>query len=588
MTATRGQIRSAQCDELVQRGLRLHQAGKLAEASALYEQALGRVPHHAEANHLLGVVRLAQERLDEALSHIAKAIQANPKNHQYLGNMGVALNAARQHERAVEALSRAIALKPDFAEAYSNRGMALRALGQYDDAVRSYEEAIRLKPREPGFYVNLANALDDAGRPHEALDALDTALRLNPRHAKAQAGRISVLQALRRFDEALSAAEVSVAALPGNVDVLKAYGELLEKMGRVEEALHTYARVLELDPTSGTSHYHISYRTYHRERDASFVAMRRVFEDTALAPGNRSLAGHALGKALSDIGEHAESRDVFTQANALHRLDQPYSLSDALTQMAAISRDFAEVPDRLLGAGFGDAAPIFIVGLPRAGKTTIEMVLGQSPSAWAGGELGQLRRVILDLPVKSGHSELRPLSRRRLAAIDASQLADAGREYVDYVARLAPPGRVTIDTMPPNFLFLGYLRLMLPNARIIHAVRDPLDHAVALFEKYFGRSSYGYTNVPGDLVAYYGAYRRMMDLWKQQAPWSLLEVDVSRLREDSSLIRQLYAFCGLEPPAHEPAVPESEPQAGKDTGQAQAERERHLDAYKDWSASLKP
>jgi hypothetical protein len=165
-----------------------------------------------------------------------------------------------------------------------------------------------------------------------------------------------------------------------------------------------------------------------------------------------------------------------------------------------------------------------------------------------------------------------------ISQVPASQLAKLGAEYMDFVRRLVPDGRVPIDTMPPNYRYIGLLRLALPNARIIHCRRDRLDHAIALYHKRFPRKGYGYTYDLAELGTHLRAYDRLISYWHQAFPGFLHEVDVSDLR-DEARTRELLTFCGLE---WEPAClefHESEPRLGDDPALGARRREERRRFY---------
>jgi tetratricopeptide (TPR) repeat protein len=553
----------------------------VAEAAAHYAEAIGLDPGNAEANHLLGVARLAQQRLSDALPLLARAVELDPANPQYLANMGVALNAAESYERAVTVLDQAIALKPDFAGAFSNRGMAYRGLAQFDDAVLSYEEAIRLKPDESGFHFNLANALADAARPHEALQAMERALALRPGHAAATAGRIAILQTLRRYDEALVAAEDAAERMPRSTEVLGSLASILSHTGAVGRCIAVNRRILEIDPVNGNALHALALARRHHPGDSDLETLRRVFRDDTVPRRQRTRAGFGYGKALSDVGEHELSREVFIEANAMRRLDHPYSLSRALATIEHIGSQFETVRSAISASALATGpAPIFIVGLPRAGKTTIELLLSAIPGTWAAGELNQLKRVTLQLLPDDARRERDPLARVELGRIDPHALRAAGEDYMRYVAALAPTGATVIDTMPTNFMLIGFIRHMLPNARIVHAIRDPLQQAVALFEKCFSKPAYGYTFNLRELQTYYLAYEKMMTLWDRMYPGAIFRADVAELRSDAGLLRELLNFCGLVGRTTVGTILESEPeQGGLPLEQRAAEREHHAAAY---------
>lgn len=570
-------------EKLTRRGLKLHSAGKIEEAASEYMRAIQIVPRNAEALHLLGVARLAQHRVNDALELLTLAVELVPNSPQYLANLGVALNAAQRPERAISVLDHAIALKPDFAEALSNRGMAYRALGQFDEAAASYEMAIRLKPDEAGFHFNLANALEEADRPHEALEAMQRAFSLRPDHQGAISGRVRLLETLRRYDDALSAAEAAAERMPASTLVLETLASVLGHTRNVSRAVKVHRRLLELDGSSGSALLGLSRVRRYAATDPELSVMKKVFTDPGASLHNRMLAGFAYGKALADIGDHGLSHDVFVEANALRRQEQPYSLSQARATIDRISGQFDKVrPVAPSQKEFGRHTSVFVVGLPRAGKTTIELLLTGSGAAWAAGELGYLKRTVTELlqpgPRPSGDA----FSRLDLQNTNRDALLAGGRKYLEYVGALAPRGSVAVDTMGTNFMLVGLIRLMLPGARIVHAVRNPLEHAVALFEKPFRQPAYGYSALLPELQSYYLAYREMMSTWERLYPGEILNVDVDELNGSPSRVAQLFEFCGIDAAAPGAPIGESEPQVDEANGQARAmNRAIHADCYRD-------
>lgn len=564
--------------DLLQRGLQLHQAGRAAEAAPLYEQVLALDPKQPAANHLLGVVRLGEGRVDDAIRLIARAVAADGSNAQYLGNLGVAFNTAELHRDALEALRRAVALKPDFAEAHTNMGTALRGLRRFDEAADAHRTAIRLKPEQAGFRFNLGNTLEDAGEWHEAEASYREAIRLRPAHVGAMAGRSRVLLSLRRHDDALDQARLAVAEAPESADARMALGYALQLSGRPAEAAAAFRQTLELDPDKGEARFRLAHQTRHASRQDDVAEMERIFRDESSPRENRAWAGFGFGKSLADIGEHQESMGAYRAANALWRPDVAAATQQAIARLATTARQFAAAAPRAAAGGYADYAPIFIVGLPRAGKTTLEDILGRHPGAWGVGEQARLGGLVADL---GPHGRVHP-STLQLSKITDTQLRQLGERYCDYTRLLVPAGRRSIDTLPANFELIGFIRLAMPNARIIHCLRDPLEQCVAIFEKLFGRTGYDYSFNLEQLATYFGAYRRLMSTWHALYPGTIFDVDGAELRRDpGAVLRPLLEFCGLDAGADLGEVAESEPQLGSVTPETIARRRLdHLDAYR--------
>lgn len=523
--------------EQVERGLALHQSGRPAEAAKLYEAALAQEPAHPGANHLLGLVHLQQGRPADAAEHIARAVGAQPENPQYQANLGVALNAAGRNAEAVEALKRALAIDPDFAEAYSNLGMALRGLGLLEEAIAAYRDAVRLRPKEAGFYFNMATTLKDAGYLFEAESAYRRAILHRPRYPAALNGLALALDQQGRTDEALAVVDAALRDSPRSAELTMRRARFLYRQGRVGEAVAGFDHSIELNPRSSEARVHRAYALRHAVRGADVEAMAELFRSDAAPINERVFAGFGLGKALTDLGEHEEAIETFVGANFMHRQRTPFSLDRTIADLQSDIDRFADEPQAT--GGLHDASPIFVVGLPRAGKTTIEKILAGHPEAEGVGELPTLGRLVRQLVQEQPDA--------KSGDIAPDRYTELGRAYMREAQSLVSRGKLLIDTMPSNYRHIGFIRRALPNARIIRCTRDQADHCVAMFEKHLSSRGYEYTSNLDELQAYHAAYSRMMSNWHAQFPGDIHDMDVGRLASDRhATIRKLLEFCGLE------------------------------------------
>lgn len=561
--------------DLLQNGLALHQAGRSAEAAALYEQILARDASHPAANHLLGLVRLQQGRAADAVDLLSRAVDASPKEAQYLSNLGVALNAAGRSEEAVEVLQRAIVLNLEFAEAFSNLGMAYRAVRRFDDAVSAYRRAVRLKPNEAGFHYNLANALRDAGYMFDAESAYRRAVHLRPTYAAAINGLAGMLDGQGRASEALELAEKALRVQPNDAQLNLRRSRALYHQGRLEDAVESFDRTVDLNPFFGEAHLHRSYVVRHEARDAALEAMQQLFNSDSAPMEDRIFAGFGLGKALTDIGEHHEAIAIFNEANRLNRVRTPFSLERTTAELQADIERFAGVTGPSPDGGFREAMPIFVVGLPRSGKTTVETILSRHPAVAGAGELPTMSRLVREL--------LREQPGASAADIPPDRYTELGRAYMREAQSLVPSGQILVDTMPSNYRHVGFIRLAMPYARIIRCVRPAPEHCVAIYEKYLTSNGYEYANDMDELQPFHRAYRGLTAGWHTRFPGGVYDMDLGNLAHDRQAeIRKLLEFCGLAWNDACMADARSEPQYRDwSTERIAGSRAAHLAAWRD-------
>lgn len=553
-------------DELLAEGLRLHQSGRMAEAAPLYRQVLDRMPDQPAANHLLGLINLQQGKPDEAVRLISRAIRARGTDPQYFTNLAVALNQLGRYAEAVDALDRALALNPRLPGALSNRGMALKGLGRYEEAAQSYRAAIALQPSEPGMYGNLGNVLVEAGLTSEAEAAFDQARHLREWHPTAIGGLCTVYEETNRVADAEALARRAADAVPAEPLFQYRLGRALGLLRRPHEAAEALRTAVRLKSDYGVAWCYLAETVRRDSEDDEVSAIRALAESTAAAPDERAFAGFALGRALADLDRHEDSIAAFKAANALRRQISEESGEAEVAKLRVRIEQFRTWPVSAEGAGFVGVAPVFVVGLPRSGKTTAESLLAASESFVGVGEQRIMPRLVARATAELGED---------LSRWPASTWTDIGEAYAREVAQLVPPGRRPVDTLPPNFALVGFILAALPRATVLHTTRSQPENLIALFEKYITGRGYAYSTAIPDLLAYHAAYRDLMDAWHRLLPDAILDLDVA----DSASKSRVLGHLGL-PEALTSGHIETEPRTGDWPEERVADNRRaHLVAW---------
>jgi len=523
-------------ENLLQRGIELHKVGRRADAVALYQQILQLDSGHSAANHLLGLVQLQAGEVAAAIRYIAVALKAEPSNPQFLGNMGVALSRAGRNGEAVEVLQRAVAIQSNSAETYSNLGMANRALGRFQEAAEAYRHATEIRPAESVFHFRLATMLRLGGDHLAAEGSYREAIDLRSDYAEAYDRLAFMLIDQGRVTDALDLLERGLDVLPDDPTLHLQRARALRANGDLNKAIAGFDRALALRPTYGEAHLQRATSMRIGQRDDSVATMENVFRSDGTDALDRIYAGFALGKALADLGDHFGSIAAFVEANRMQRQRISFSISDEVQTLKSAVNRFDDIDEGRLSNVSPEASPVFIVGLPRSGKSTLERILASHPSFAGAGELPTMGRLVREL--------IREAGGQPLASISPDRFASLGRAYMAEAGRLIPDGARVIDTMPPNYHYLGFIRLALPKARVIHCVRPSAEHRVAIFEKFLTGSGFEYTNELGELRDYHAAQRQMMGDWQKRFPGFVRDVDAGALmRGQKTLTESLLQFC---------------------------------------------
>jgi len=268
--------------------------------------------------------------------------------------------------------------------------------------------------------------------------------------------------------------------------------------------------------------------------------MENLFNKDGVDVEGRSRLGFALGKAYEDLADDQKAFSFITEANRLKRSTYTYSTSDDAAFFSRIAASFdASLFTGLAHAGCVDERSVFIVGMPRSGTSLVEQILSSHPQVFGAGELTDLGRVIETLCQDRGGY---PAAVSRLQPGD---LAVSGQAYVDQVRERAPDARRIIDKMPQNFLYVGMIRLLLPNARVIHCQREPMDTCFSIFKHGFlNLHSYAYDQQ--ELGSYYWLYQQLMAHWRDVLPGFMYELNYEALVANQELeTHRLLEYCGL-------------------------------------------
>jgi predicted O-linked N-acetylglucosamine transferase (SPINDLY family) len=296
---------------VLQEAIRHHQAGRLAEAEALYRQVLALQPGQADALHYLGVIAHQVGRHDLALDWIRQSLAAAPQNPTAHSNLGEALRALRRLDEARASYEQAIALAPQFAEAHNNLGIVHREKGRVDEAVAAFREALRLRPAYADALNNLGTALATRQESAAALAAYRAALQLAPDRAETHNNLGNALKDLGDLDGALAAYDRALTLQPGLAEAHTNRGDALRKLGRLDEALAACRRAVELQPGLALAWNHLGATVSSQCQYADAVsAYRRAIASQPDYPQ----AYNNLGIALAALGQYDEALENYRTA----------------------------------------------------------------------------------------------------------------------------------------------------------------------------------------------------------------------------------------------------------------------------------
>jgi len=422
--------------------------------------------------------------------------------------------------------------------------------GRFVEAVLLYERIIALNSALPEVYNNLGNALSALGKPARAVTAYQCAIELRPNYPEAFCNWGLALVELERLDEAEAKYRQGIRISPRFAGIYNNLGLLLKQRGRLTEAREAFEAAIELEPTSFSFYDNLAAIRPFAADDTYLAALEAAAEASSVFSLNNQMHLHfALAKAYDGLDRPELAAGHLLDANRLKRQQITYDEADMLCLMdrsrALIGRDFIQSHE---GYGAQSGAPVFIVGMTRSGSTLIEQILSSHPQVNGAGELA-----ILDQVAGSIRSELPGVPRfpEMMLKMSPADFRTLGELYVARITQRAPAATRITDKMTVNYLFVGLIHLALPNATIIHVLRDPLDTCLSCFSTHFTKG-HEHTYDLAELGRYYRHYRDLMTHWHRVLPpGRIVDVHYEQLIADfEGTARRIVARCGLSWDAH--------------------------------------
>ena len=462
----------------------LYAEGQIRDAEHLVRQYLLKHGDHVEGMRLLAQIGVKMDVLDDAEFLLENLLRLAPHHHVARHEYALVLLKRHKHVQARREIERLLKIDPDNPAYKTAYATICTGFGDHEQALPLYEEILRRTPHEPELHLSIAHALKTLGRPEQAIDAY---------HAAA-AARTSF----------------------------------------------------------GEAYWSLANMKIYRFSDAELDQMRSAEADEIIAPVDRYHFCFAIGKALEDRSEYAESFRYYERGNALKKAEclyRPEPLErTANLQRALCTRDFFAARREF---GCGSAAPIFIVGLPRSGSTLIEQILASHSKVEGTMELADIPRLVQDLQGRETQGSI-PRYPGILETLGAEEFRRMGEQYLSdtLVYRAGKPrGKPVpffVDKMPNNFRHIGLIHLILPNAKIIDARREPLACCFSNFKQLFA-SGQQFTYSVEDITRYYRMYVDLMAHWEAALPGKILRVEHENVVRDlESNVKRILEFCELE------------------------------------------
>jgi len=352
------------------------------------------------------------------------------------------------------------------------------------------------------------------------------------------------LSILEQHEDALRCLDAAIAHGMKAESACYLRGNYLRFLGRLEEAAQEYERSIALNPRFAYAHWALAYLDMTAGRDRRIDRIRGVLGAGGMPDRDRAYLGYALFKELDAIDDTEAAWQALMDGASAKRRTVDY---EARAELLLFDELIAACGPGFVGPATiepTDRVPIFVLGMPRTGTTVVERILGGHPQVTLCGELNDFRK---QYKWASDHACTGVIDRIGVARLPAVDFGELGRRYLEHVAWRAPSTRYFTDKQPGNWIVAGLILKALPQAKIIHLRRNPMDTCFSNLKELFAAKFYPYSYRLDELAGHYRGYARLMAHWHAIAPGRILDVQYEDLVADpEGQARRLMACCGLE------------------------------------------
>jgi tetratricopeptide (TPR) repeat protein len=480
-----------------------------AKALISFQQALRLNPNDPEANYGIGRLMIKQGNSNEAIAYLQTTLKFSPNLAEAHAHLASAYLMAMEYELANIHAQKALELAPKSALVLKVFGNSLITIGRVDEAIEVYKRITKSWPGDWQAYYVLGEAYKTKGRLDEAYECFEKALKIKPDDVEAIAGKASILESRREFQAGYDLLRPVLDTHADNGNLLTLFSNLSRRLGLQQEAV---------------------------------ARLEECLSKQNLGSAQQSSILFHLGLTYDEMGEFDRAFKCTQQANNLQPSNfQPEvhekQISDYI--QAFSTENLASLPR----ANNDSELPVFIVGMPRSGTTLIEQILASYPQVFAAGELPDIPIIISQLPARLASSKPYP---QCLESLTPELVNAFAIERLNRLRHFSDTAIRVIDKLPYNFLYLGFIALLFPKARIIHCVRNPIDTCISCyFQNFIGAHAYKYKLE--NLGFFYKQYERLMAHWENVLDIPILDVQYEDMVADQEgMSRKIVDFLGLE------------------------------------------
>ena len=479
-----------------------------------------------------------QDKSDEA-DELIKNFFENNQDYGLLYK-GVRHLHASRYRKAEDAFKKVLIEDENNIDALRFMGILAFKSGNHDIAEAMLTKALKLDPTYSLVWANLAQVFSVTGQLDKAKKSFKNILNMEPKNGLIWAEYGTVLTKLANYEEGRDAYLKALEFKPDSPRVHLSLGHVYKTMGEIDNSIDSYKNTILQNNLSGEAYWSLAnLKTYSFSENEI-----KDMEDTLkgdMSDIERSQMHFALGKAYEVKKDFDKSFKNYYEGNKVKKGLIKYSSDDTTDNTKRILNFFnKENIQKLAKSSTGDRDPIFVLGMPRSGSTLVDQIISSHSKVDGTQELPNIIKIAAEL--NSNNQNNYP---EVLKELDESKLSSLGKDYISETAWARDSAPFFIDKMPNNFIHIGLIKTILPNAKIIDTRRDPMDTCFSCFKQFFARGQL-FTYSLEDLGNYYTDYIRAMNHWHNVYGKDIYTVHYDNvINETEETIRELIDYCEL-------------------------------------------
>jgi predicted Zn-dependent protease len=447
------------------------------------------------------------KKYDFVISKSKNFIKKYPREIIFYNLLGISYQRTGKLIESKDIFLRGLKQSPKDISLKNNLAQTYTKLFEYERAEQIYNELIKTKPEYASAYLNLGNQKRDLNQLHDAIKLYEVANKL----------------------------------MPNNHIILYAIALTHRALGNFDDAVKYSKQIIDLNPKFTKADLLISRCITYDKNNWHYKNLIEKTKNRNLTEDEDIDLCYSLSKANEDLKNISQSYEFLKIGNSLRKKRSNYNVRDDIDLINNIENFFKNINLEKISSNQRQKL-IFVLGMPRSGTSLVEQIISSHSAVFGGGELPYIDALVNKNFIKNKKIDFKTLSE----LLDKKEKINSiANEYLNLTKHLNRDNKIFLDKSLLNFMWVGFIKILFPNSKIIHCSRDPKNNCLSIFKNAFG-DGLGFAHDEEDLVKFYKAYKNLMDFWKSKEIDNLITIKYEKLINDSvSETKKLINHCEL-------------------------------------------